>query len=162
MVDIKKGFAMPILKLVSPNAFYKIGFWILAFVLITSAAIHWLDGPGDADEVVLKRELHGGAWLYATRYLAPATDLDTLRFYIEKPLQGDDTEILKQLNETGWFLITDSALEDVAIRDTQNGINIELQGAVYRYFSKQYLTQGEKLTSYRITLTQRDNSVREE
>lgn len=59
-------------------------------------------------------------------------------------------------------MITDSALEDVAIRDTQNGINIELQGAVYRYFSKQYLTQGEKLMSYRITLTQRDNSVREE
>lgn len=132
MVDIKKGFAMPILKPVSLNAFYKVGFWILAFVLITSAAIHWLDGPGDADEVVLKRELHGGAWLYATRYLAPATDLDTLRFYIKKPLQGDDTEILQQLNETGGFLITDSALEDVAICDTQNGINIELQGAVYR------------------------------
>ncbi|MCD5972713.1 hypothetical protein KDX24_15815 [Pseudomonas sp. CDFA 550] len=142
--------------------FYKIGFWILAFVLITSAAIHWLDGPGDADEVVLKRELHGGAWLYATRYLAPATDLDTLRFYIKKPLQGDDAEILQQLNENSGFMITDSALEDVAIRDTQNGMNIELQGAVYRYFSKQYLTQGEKLTSYRITLTQRDNSVREE
>ncbi|MDG6399983.1 hypothetical protein QCD79_08255 [Pseudomonas quasicaspiana] len=161
-MDIKKEFAMPTPKPVSPNAFYKIGFWILAFVLITSAAIHWLDGPGDADEVVLKRELPGGAWLYATRYLAPATDLDTLRFYIKKPLQGDDTEILQQLNENSGFMITDSALEDVAIRDTQNGINIELQGAVYRYFSKQYLTQGEKLTSYRITLTQRDNSVREE
>lgn len=161
MVGIKKGFAMPILKPVSPNAFYKIGFWILAFAVITSAAIHWLDGPGDADEVVLKRELPGGAWLYATRYLAPATDLDTLRFYIKKPLQGDDTEILQQLNETGGFLITDSALEDVAIHNTPNGINIELQGAVYRYFSKQYLTQGEKLTSYRITLTQRDNSVRQ-
>ncbi|MCD5991611.1 hypothetical protein KDX30_27375 [Pseudomonas sp. CDFA 553] len=153
---------MPTPNPVNPNAFYKIGFWILAFVLITSAAIHWLDGPGDADEVVLKRELHGGAWLYATRYIAPATDLDTLRFYIKKPLQGDDTEILQQLNENSGFMITDSALEDIAIRDTHNGINIELQGAVYRYFSKQYLTQGEKLTSYRITLTQRDNSVRQE
>ena len=95
-MDIKKGFAMPTPKPVSPNAFYKIGFWILAFVLITSAAIHWLDGPGDADEVVLKRELPGGAWLYATRYLAPATDLDTLRFYIKEAATGRGLSILQQ------------------------------------------------------------------
>ena len=149
---------MPTLKRMSFNSFYKIGFWVLAF----SVAIHLLDGPGDADEVVLKRELPGGGWLYATRYFAPATDLDTLRFYIKKPLQGDDTEILQQLNETSGFLITDSDLKDIAIRDTHNGVNIELQGAVYRYFSKQYLKQGENLTSYRITLTQRDNSPRQE
>ncbi|WP_095095059.1 hypothetical protein [Pseudomonas sp. Irchel 3A5] len=153
---------MPKLNRMSSNSFYKIGFWVLAFVGITSVTIHLLDGPGDADEVVLKRELPGGAWLYATRYFAPATDPNTLRFYIKKPLQGNDTEILQQLNETSGFLITDSDPKDIAIHDTHNGINIELQGAVYRYFSKQYLTEGEKLTSYRITLTQRDNSPKQE
>jgi len=147
---------MPKLKAI--NFPYKTGFWVLvAFLTLKSVFIDSWDTPGGAHEVVMKRALAGGGWLYATRYAAAATDPDTLRFYISKPLQGDDTEILQQLNKASSFLITDSALKDIVIHDTHNGIRIELLGAVYRYFSKQYLNQGEALTSYRITLTQRDN-----
>ncbi|KPX13928.1 hypothetical protein ALP58_04644 [Pseudomonas savastanoi] len=35
----------------------------------------------------------------------------------------------------------------------------EVAGAVYQYFSKQYITEGETLKSYRITLSQHDVSA---
>jgi hypothetical protein len=141
---------------------YRTWFWLLlTFLIIKSALFELVDGPGDADEVVLKRELPGGAWLYVTRYGAFATDSDTLRFYISKPLAGDDTEILQQLNVANKFLLTDSLLKDVEIKDTSTGVNIELQGAVYHYFSKQYVYKGEDLLSYRVTLTQRDYTSEE-
>ncbi|RMU94105.1 hypothetical protein ALP20_04448, partial [Pseudomonas coronafaciens pv. coronafaciens] len=47
---------------------------------------------------------------------------------------------------------------DVKISDTPNGVGVEVTGAVYDYFSKQYITEGETLRSYRITLTQHDVS----
>ncbi|KPB55832.1 Uncharacterized protein AC511_4543 [Pseudomonas coronafaciens pv. oryzae] len=99
--------------------------------------------------------------MYVTEYFAPATDLNTLRFYISKPLSGDDKEVLKELNKANLFMVTDSAVKDVKIRDTENGVGIEIKGAVYRYFSKQYLTEGETLKSYRITLSQQDTTPRD-
>lgn len=138
---------------------YKILFWILvAIVALRFILDDFLFGRGDADEIVIKHQLPDGGWLYATKYGAPATDLDTLRFYISKPLEGDDSQVLKQLNKANLFLITDSAVKDIKIRNTENGVGIDLQGAVYRYYSKQYITEGEKLKSYRITLNQKDDS----
>ncbi len=34
-----------------------------------------------------------------------------------------------------------------------------MTGAVYQYFSKQYVTEGETLSSYRITVKQHDMSL---
>ncbi|EGH15653.1 hypothetical protein Pgy4_21495, partial [Pseudomonas savastanoi pv. glycinea str. race 4] len=92
--------------------------------------------------LLLSRRLRAGRWVYVTRYGAPATDLDTLRFYIDNQIQGTDQEILKQLNKQSSFMITDSSVQDVVIRDTQNGVGIDVKGAVYNYYSKQY-TDGE-------------------
>jgi len=115
---------------------------------------------GGADEIVLRRQLPQGDWLYVTRYGAMATDMDTLRFYISKPLEGNDSEVLHKLNKASEFLITDSSLENIAILDTSNGVGITVQGAVYRYFSKESVTEGDDLRSYRITLTQKDTAPR--
>lgn len=65
------------------------------------------------------------------------------------------------MNVKNGVLLTDSALGDVKIEDTNIGLHIELRGAVYRYFSKQYLYEGDDLQSYRITLTQRDHPWRD-
>jgi hypothetical protein len=140
---------------------YKHAFWLLVAVLIFNAAFgEFFEFGSDADEVVLKRQLPEGDWLYITRYGAMATDRDTLRFFISRFLEGDDSEVLKQLNKASEFMITDSALENVQIQDTANGVGIEVKGAVYRYFSKEYVTEGDQLKSYRITLTQSDDSSR--
>ncbi|MCQ3017960.1 hypothetical protein NLO83_20485 [Pseudomonas tremae] len=141
---------------------YKFFFWTLVIIIALRFIFDgFLFGRGDADEVVIKRELSDGAWLYVTEYFAPATDLNTLRFYISKPLSGNDKEVLKELNKANLFMVTDSAVKDVKIRDTENGVGIEIKGAVYRYFSKQYLTEGETLKSYRITLSQQDTTTRD-
>ncbi|KAA3529882.1 prophage PssSM-03 [Pseudomonas coronafaciens pv. porri] len=141
---------------------YKFFFWTLVIIIALRFIFDgFLFGRGDADEVVIKRELPDGAWLYVTEYFAPATDLNTLRFYISKPLSGNDKEVLKELNKANLFMVTDSAVKDVKIRDTENGVGIEIKGAVYRYFSKQYLTEGETLKSYRITLSQQDTTPRD-
>lgn len=138
---------------------YKHAFWMLIASLIFKALFSdVLEFGSDADEIVLKRQLPQGDWLYISRYGAMATDNDTLRFFISRPLKGDDSEVLKQLNKASEFLITDSTMDNVHIRDTPNGIGIEIKGAVYRYFSKEYVTEGDQLRSYRITLTQSDDS----
>jgi hypothetical protein len=140
---------------------YKNSFWILVALIITAVLFNeFFEFGSNADEVVMKRELPQGDWLYVTRYGAMATDVDTLRFFISKPLQGSDEDILRALNKAGEFLITDSALENVSIHDTANGVGVEVQGAVYHYFSKEYVTDGDDLRSYRITLTQRDTTPR--
>lgn len=139
-----------------PPAIYKFLFWALLSVLLIYYLLeHVLGGIADADELVLKHQLKRGAWVYVTYYGAPATDLDTLRFYLSSPILGSDKEILKELNKRSSFMITDSALEDVVIRDTANGVGITVKGAVYDYFSKQY-TQSEGLQSYRVRLNQQD------
>ncbi|WP_024644248.1 hypothetical protein [Pseudomonas syringae] len=141
---------------------YKNSFWILVVFLIAKAFLgEFFDFVSDADEVVLKRALPQGDWLYITRYGAMATDVDTLRFFISKPLEGDDSEVLHKLNKESEFLITDSSLENVTIYDTPNGVGITVKGAVYRYFSKEYVTEGDDLRSYRITLTQEDTTPRD-
>ncbi|MDU8500917.1 hypothetical protein RYB01_17245 [Pseudomonas syringae] len=141
---------------------YKNSFWILVIFLIAKTFLgDFFDFGSDADEVVLKRRLPQGDWLYVTRYGAMATDMDTLRFFISKPLEGDDSEVLHKLNRESEFLITDSSLENVAIHDTSNGVGITVKGAVYRYFSKEYVTEGDDLRSYRITLTQEDTTPRD-
>ncbi|EPN52666.1 hypothetical protein A244_17044 [Pseudomonas syringae pv. actinidiae ICMP 18807] len=141
---------------------YKFFFWTLVIIIALRFVFDgFLFGRGDADEVVIKRELPDGAWLYATKYFAPATDLDTLRFYISKPLSGNDSEVLKQLNKANLFMVTDSQVKDVKIHDTENGVGIEIKGAVYRYYSKQYVTEGETLKSYRITLSQQDTTPKD-
>lgn len=138
---------------------YKFFFWLLFSIVVLKLTLFgYLDSPSGADEVVMKRELPQGDWLYITRYGAPATDLDTLRFYISKRLDGSDSQVLKQLNDSNLFLLTDSALSDVNIFETPNGVGVEVTGAVYQYFSKQYITEGETLKSYRITLSQHDVS----
>nr|WP_272931944.1 hypothetical protein [Pseudomonas syringae] len=138
---------------------YKFFFWLLfSIVALKLTLFDYLDSMSGADEVVMKRELPQGDWLYITRYLAPATDLNTLRFYISKRLEGSDSEVLKTLNEDSLFLLTDSELSDVKISDTPNGVGVEVTGAVYQYFSKQYISEGETLKSYRITLNQHDVS----
>ncbi|MCI3946931.1 hypothetical protein K0038_04007 [Pseudomonas syringae] len=138
---------------------YTFFFWLLFSVVVFKLTLFdYLDDPSGADEVVMKRQLPQGDWLYITRYLAPATDLNTLRFYISKRLEGSDSQVLKRLNEDSLFLLTDSELSDVKITDTPNGVGVEVTGAVYSYFSKQYITEGETLKSYRITLNQRDVS----
>ena len=135
---------------------YKILFWALLSVLAVDYLLNSVvGGIADADDLVIKKEVKGGAWIYVTHYGAPATDLDTLRFYISNQLQGTDQEILKQLNELSSFMITDSNVQDVVIRDTQNGVGIDVKGAVYNYYSKQY-TNGEKFKSYRVSLNQQD------
>jgi hypothetical protein len=93
--------------------------------------------------------------MYITHYGAPATDLDTLRFYLTDPIMGSDEEILLALNNRNSFLITDSALEDVVVRDTLNGVGITVKGVVYHYFSKQY-TKADGLRSYKVSLDQKD------
>ncbi len=139
-----------------PRNRYKILFWALLGLL---AIDYFLDsvvgGIADADDLVIKKEVKGGAWVYVTHYGAPATDLDTLRFYIGTQIQGTDQEILKQLNKQSSFMITDSNVQDVVIRDTLNGVGIDVKGAVYNYYSKQY-TDGEKFKGYRISLNQQD------
>ncbi|WP_024691515.1 hypothetical protein [Pseudomonas tremae] len=138
---------------------YKFFFWLLFSVVVLKFTLFdYLDSPSGADELLMKRELPQGDWLYISRYLAPATDLNTLRFYISKRLEGNDSDVLKQLNETHLFLLTDSDPGDIKISDTPNGVGVEVTGAVYDYFSKQYITEGETLRSYRITLTQHDVS----
>ena len=135
---------------------YKILFWALLSVLAVDYLLNSVvGGIADADDLVIKKEVKGGAWIYVTHYGAPATDLDTLRFYISNQLQGTDQEILKQLNELSSFMITDSNVQDVVIRDTQNGVGIDVKGAVSNYYSKQY-TNGEKFKSYRVSLNQQD------
>ncbi|MFP3851700.1 hypothetical protein [Pseudomonas sp. W5-01] len=135
---------------------YKFLFWaLLSALLIYYLLEHMLSGIADADELVLKRQLKRGAWVYVTYYGAPATDLDTLRFYLSSPIPGSDEEILKELNKRNSFMITDSALEDVVVSDTPNGVGITVKGAVYRFFSKQY-TQTDGLQSYRVSLSQQD------
>ncbi len=140
----------------SPRAVYKFLFWALLSVLLVYYLLeHVLGGIADAGELVLKHQLKRGAWVYVTYYGAPATDLDTLRFYLSSPIAGSDEEILKELNTRNSFMITDSALEDVVVRDTANGVGITVRGSVYRYFSKQY-TQTDGLQSYRVSLNQLD------
>lgn len=135
---------------------YKFLFWaLLSVMLIYYLLEHVLGGIAEADDLALKYQLKRGAWVYVTHYGAPATDLDTLRFYLSSPIPGSDEEILKELNERNSFMITDSALKDVAIRDTDNGVGITVKGAVYDYFSKQY-TQTDGLQSYRVSLNQLD------
>ncbi|EGH04568.1 hypothetical protein PSYAE_21944 [Pseudomonas amygdali pv. aesculi str. 0893_23] len=135
---------------------YKILFWCLLGLLVIDYILDSVvGGIADADELVIKQEVKGGAWVYVTLYGAPATDLDTLRFYIDNQIQGTDQEILKQLNKQSSFMITDSSVQDVVIRDTQNGVGIDVKGAVYNYYSKQY-TDGEKFKSYRVSLNQQD------
>lgn len=139
-----------------PSIPYKFLFWALLSVLLVYYLLeHLLGGIADADELVLRYQLKRGAWVYVTHYGAPATDLDTLRFYLSDPIPGADEEILKELNERNSFVITDSAIEDVVIRETENGVGITVKGAVYRYFSKQY-TQSDGLQSYRVSLNQQD------
>lgn len=141
---------------------YRKAFWILVTVLVIKTLFGASSDIGtDADELVLKRELPQGDWLYVTRYGAMATDMDTLRFFISRPLEGNDSEILDRLNKVSEFLITDSELKDVSIQDTPNGIAITVKGAVYRYFSKEYVGEGNQMRSYRITLTQLDPASRE-
>lgn len=140
----------------SSRVIYKFLFWALLSVLLAYYLLeHVLGGIADADELVLKHQLKWGACVYVTYYGAPATDLDTLRFYLSSPIPGSDEEILKELNTRNSFMITDSALEDVVVRDTANGVGITVKGAVYRYFSKQY-TQTDGLKSYRVSLNQLD------
>ncbi|MGA3683437.1 hypothetical protein [Pseudomonas graminis] len=140
----------------SRRAIYKYLFWaLLSVVLIYYLLEHLSGGIADADDLVLKHQLKRGAWVYVTYYSAPATDLDTLRFYLSSPIPGSDKEILKELNKRKSFMITDSSLEDVVLRDTANGVGITVKGAVYRYFSKQY-TQTDGLQSYRVSLSQQD------
>lgn len=135
---------------------YKLLFWALLSVLLIYYLLeHLSGGVADADDLVLKHQLKRGAWVYVTYYGAPATDLDTLRFYLSSPIPGSDKEILKELNKRKSFMITDSSLEDVVLRDTANGVGITVKGAVYRYFSKQY-TQTDGLQSYRVSLSQQD------
>lgn len=135
---------------------YKLLFWALLSVLLIYYLLeHLSGGVADADDLVLKHQLKRGAWVYVTYYGAPATDLDTLRFYLSSPIPGSDKEILKELNKRKSFMITDSSLEDVVVRDTANGVGITVKGAVYRYFSKQY-TQMDGLQSYRVSLSQQD------
>lgn len=135
---------------------YKLLFWALLSVLLIYYLLeHVLGGIADADDLALKYQLKRGAWVYVTHYGAPATDLDTLRFYLSSPIPGSDKEILKELNKRKSFMITDSSLEDVVVRDTANGVGITVKGAVYRYFSKQY-TQTDGLQSYRVSLSQQD------
>jgi len=123
---------------------YKHSFWILVVFLVAKTFLGgFFDSAGGADEIVLKRQLPQGDWLYVTRYGAMATDMDTLRFYISKPVEGDDPEVLHNLNKASEFLITDSYLENVEIYDTPNGVGISVKGAVYRYFSKQSVIEGE-------------------
>lgn len=139
-----------------PWPIYKFLFWALLSVLLVYYLLeHVLGGIGDADELVLKHQLKRGAWVYVTRYRAPATDLDTLRFYLSSPIPGSDEEVLEELNERNSFVITDSAIKDVMIRETDNGVSITVKGAIYRYFSKQY-TQSDGLQSYRVSLNQQD------
>lgn len=140
---------------------YKASFWIISTCLVLNSIFSDLFNSSDADEVVMKPELPGGAWLYVTRYWAFATDLDNLRFYISKPLKGDDVEILQQLNLAEKFLLTDSSLKEVKVSDAHHGIHIEVQGAVYRYKSEAPINGGDDLTSYRTTLKQRDFSLRD-
>lgn len=135
---------------------YKLLFWALLSVLLIYYLLeHVLGGIADADDLALKYQLKRGAWVYVTHYGAPATDLDTLRFYLSSPIPGSDKEILKELNKRKSFMITDSSLEDVVVRDTANGVGITVKGAVYRFFSKQY-TQTDGLQSYRVSLNQLD------
>lgn len=139
-----------------PSIPYKFLFWALLSVLLVYYLLeHLLGGIADADALVLRYQLKRGAWVYVTHYGAPATDLDTLRFYLSDPIPGADEEILKELNKRNSFVITDSAIEDVVIRETENGVGITVKGAVYRYFSKQY-TQSDGLQSYRVSLNQQD------
>lgn len=141
---------------------YKHAFWLLLAVLIFNASFgDFFEFGSDADEVVLKRQLPQGDWLYITRYGAMVTDMDTLRFFISKPLDGNDADLLKKLNKGGEFLITDSALENVVIQETPDGVAITLKGAVYLYFSEEYVTEGDQLRSYRITLTQLGSATRD-
>lgn len=138
---------------------YKHAFWMLVAILIFNASFgDVFEFGSDADEIVLKRQLPQGDWLYITRYGAMATDADTLRFFISKPLKGDDSDVLQQLNNASEFMITDSTLENVHIQDTSNGVGIKVKGAIYRYFSKEYVAEGNELRNYRITLTQLDDS----
>lgn len=142
----------------APNsrAIYKLLFWVLLSVLLIYYLLeHVLGGIADADELVLKHQLKRGAWVYVTYYRAPATDLDTLRFYLSSTIAGSDEEILKELNTRNSFMITDSAIEGVMIGEKDNGVGITVKGAVYRYFSKQY-TQIDGLQSYRVSLCQQD------
>ena len=135
---------------------YKLLFWALLSVLLIYYLLeHVLGGIADADDLVLKYPLKRGAWVYVTHYGAPATDLDTLRFYLSSPVPGSDEEILKELNKRNSFMITDSAIEDVMIGEKDNGVGITVKGAVYLYFSKQY-TQSDGLQSYRVSLYQQD------
>jgi hypothetical protein len=141
-----------------PSIPYKFLFWALLSVLLVYYLLeHLLGGIADSDELVLRYQLKRGAWVYVTHYGAPATDFDTLRFYLSDPIPGADEEILKELNKRNSFVITDSAIEDVVIRETENGVGITVKGAVYRYFSKQY-TQSDGLQSYRVSLNQQDES----
>jgi hypothetical protein len=140
----------------SRRAIYKYFFWALLSVLLVYYLLeHVLGGIADADELVLKHQLKRGAWVCVTHYGAPATDLDTLRFYLSSPIPGSDEEILKELNKQNSFMITDSAIEDMMIGEKDNGVGITVKGAVYRYFSKQY-TQSDGLQSYRMSLYQQD------
>lgn len=144
------------LKDIKSSIPYKLLFWALLSVLLIYYLLeHVLGGIADADDLVLKYQLKRGAWVYVTHYGAPATDLDTLRFYISSPILGSDDKILKELNKRSSFMVTDSALEDVVVRDTPNGVGITVKGAVYRFFSKQY-TQTDGLQSYRVSLYQQD------
>lgn len=144
------------LKDIKSSIPYKLLFWALLSVLLIYYLLeHVLGGIADADDLVLKYQLKRGAWVYVTHYGAPATDLDTLRFYISSPILGSDDKILKELNQRSSFMVTDSALEDVVVRDTPNGVGITVKGAVYRFFSKQY-TQTDGLQSYRVSLYQQD------
>jgi hypothetical protein len=143
-------------KAINSGRIYKYLFWMLgSAVLIYYLLVHVLSGMADADDLVLKQQLNGGGWMYITHYGAPATDLDTLRFYLTDPIMGSDEEILLALNDRNSFLITDSALEDVVVRDTLNGVGITVKGVVYHYFSKQY-TKADGLRSYRVSLDQKD------
>lgn len=143
-------------KAIEPRDIYKFLFWGLLVILVVGYVLDaWSARLGDADKLVLRQQIHGGAWIYVTHYGAPATDPDTLRFYLSEQIAGNDPEILERLNKTGAFMITDSALQDVVIRDSPGGAVVDVNGAVYRYYSKQYIGSGN-FNSYRISLNQRD------
>lgn len=141
-----------------PYNWYKLLFWgLISIIALRYFLDYVIGGAANADELVLKKEVGEDTWVYATRYDAPATDRNTLRFYISPHIQGSDQEILQKLKGSPVFMITDSDVKDVTIHNTYNGIKVSVKGAVYSYYSRQYI-EGDKPRRYRISLSQLDDT----
>ncbi|RRV05337.1 hypothetical protein EGJ27_19435 [Pseudomonas sp. v388] len=136
----------------------KVLAWIVLFGVLAIALFFYLIRPQYSPEIVLKQPFIPGQWVYVMRNGHDASEPSSLRFYIDD-VEASSQVMSVRLGKKLPFLVSDTALEDVAIQKVANGLKIQIRGAVQSYRSDLYLADGDTYTTFRVSLDQRDDSA---